>query len=125
MRSGRIKKLLIFIIIVILLYCLDIGCPIKYITGISCPGCGITRAVVACAQLDFHQAFRCYPMIAVMPVLLILYIFSNRIPVIIRNIILYIIIAAIIGIYFVRMADCSDSIVVFHPEDNIIFRLFR
>ena len=36
-----------FFLIIILLYFTHIGCPIKFITGISCPACGMTRAVLA------------------------------------------------------------------------------
>lgn len=32
-------------------------CPINLITGLNCPGCGITRATLAVLQLDFRKAF--------------------------------------------------------------------
>jgi len=31
-------------------------CPCRYLTGIPCPGCGMTRSFVAIAQGDWHQA---------------------------------------------------------------------
>lgn len=33
-------------------------CPIKMLTGYSCPGCGSQRAVHALLNLDFVEAFR-------------------------------------------------------------------
>jgi hypothetical protein len=33
-------------------------CPFKSVTGLSCPGCGMTRCVHALAQGDFVSAFR-------------------------------------------------------------------
>ena len=41
-----------FFLIIILLYFTHIGCPIKFITGISCPACGMTRAVLAILHGD-------------------------------------------------------------------------
>ena len=41
---------------------LDAGCPIRHITGIPCPGCGMTRACLAALRLDFGEAFRMHPL---------------------------------------------------------------
>jgi len=32
-------------------------CPFKALTGIPCPGCGMTRALISMAKGDFHAAF--------------------------------------------------------------------
>jgi hypothetical protein len=32
-------------------------CPFKALTGISCPGCGMTRAMLSITKGDFHGAF--------------------------------------------------------------------
>ena len=39
------------------LYLLDIGCVFRLMTGIPCPGCGMTRAWLAALRLDFSAAF--------------------------------------------------------------------
>lgn len=31
-------------------------CPIRHLTGIPCPGCGMTRSFMAIGQGDWHQA---------------------------------------------------------------------
>lgn len=39
------------------------GCPFRFFFGISCPGCGMTRALLAALRLDFAAAFptiRCF-----------------------------------------------------------------
>lgn len=59
------------------LYISGIGCPIRYMTGIPCPGCGMTRAVVSLLQLQFNEAFRYHPMIYVLPILVIFYILAR------------------------------------------------
>ena len=39
-----------------------IGCPIRVITGIPCPGCGMTRAFASLLHLDFARAFHYHPL---------------------------------------------------------------
>ncbi len=37
-------------------------CPIKLITGKDCPGCGMTRAIIAALRFDFSAAFSYHPL---------------------------------------------------------------
>ena len=64
----------ILIIGMLLLYCAllricNITCPILYLTGMACPGCGMTRALIACLKFDFPLAFRYHPMVFSLPYL--------------------------------------------------------
>ena len=42
-----------------------IGCPIRFSTGISCPGCGMSRAVLLMLSGHFRAAFRMHPLVYV------------------------------------------------------------
>lgn len=44
-----------------------IGCVFVYFWGIPCPGCGMTRALLALLRLDFAAAFGYNPLIYAMP----------------------------------------------------------
>ena len=49
-----------------------IPCIIKKITGLYCPGCGITRMIFSLIKLDFYQAFRYNPLLFfLLPIILI------------------------------------------------------
>lgn len=50
------------------LYLLDIGCVFRLMTGIPCPGCGMTRAWLAALRLDFAAAFAYHPLFWVVPI---------------------------------------------------------
>lgn len=63
---------LIGAVVVIVAWYLWKGCPIRYFTGIACPGCGMTRAAWALLQLDFATAFHWHPLIFLMPPLAVL-----------------------------------------------------
>jgi len=79
------KKYLLFIIIPLLIIYLLIGhkyhmyipCPIHFITGFYCPGCGVTRMLLSLIKLDFYQAFRYNPLLFIMfPFFIFFYIES-------------------------------------------------
>ena len=62
---------------------LELPCVFRQVTGLICPGCGMTRAWAAALQLDLAGAFWRHPMFWSVPVLglYILYdgnIFPNR-----------------------------------------------
>ena len=40
-----------------------IGCPIRFFIGISCPGCGMSRAVLLMLSGHFQAAFRMHPLV--------------------------------------------------------------
>ena len=54
------------------LYLLDIGCIFRFMTGIPCPGCGMTRAWLAALRLDFAVAFAYHPLFWVVPIAFVL-----------------------------------------------------
>ena len=76
------KKLLITTILLILLIIyifvgdkinFYIPCPIKYITGLYCPGCGITRMLLSILKGDIYQGFRYNPLVFIIMPFLIFY----------------------------------------------------
>lgn len=44
------------------------GCPVRNLTGIPCPGCGMSRAWWAWLRLDVDAAFAYHPMFWAVPV---------------------------------------------------------
>ncbi len=70
------KKLrsLFLLIAVLVIY----KCPLKALFGIPCAGCGLTRAMLCAAKLDFLNAFRYHPLFGVVGVELLYLVFRKR-----------------------------------------------
>ena len=62
-----------------LLHIVGIGCPIRFLTGISCAGCGMTRAWLSVGKMDFESAFYYHPLFFVPLIWLLGFCMRNRI----------------------------------------------
>lgn len=106
-------------------YFVGIGCPIRFLTGISCPGCGTTRGVHAAVHMDFKSAYSFHPLFWVPLPACFLILNKNRIPKKIYKSIVGVIIALYIVVYFYRLFDPSDTIVSFEPHNGFIYKIFN
>lgn len=50
-----------FIYYFLSLHIFKASCPVVFVTGLPCPGCGMTRAVIAILRFDFAKAFELNP----------------------------------------------------------------
>ena len=78
--SKLVPGILIFCAIPILLYVTGIGCPIKFWTGVSCPGCGMTRAWLAAISGRLDLAVAYHPLFWTVPLIVVTALFRERIP---------------------------------------------
>lgn len=57
-------------LLVLGMFIFDAGCFIRNITGLPCPGCGLTRGLFAALGGDLAGAFRMHPLFWLPPLLL-------------------------------------------------------
>ena len=64
-QSRKTAFMAVFLLALVILYLLCgiffdffIPCPFRTITGLRCPGCGLSHAAVSLARLDIRGAFR-------------------------------------------------------------------
>ena len=100
-----------------------ITCPILFLTGISCAGCGMSRAWFCVLRMDFTGAFRYHPLFWILPIGIMLFLFWDKIPKKIQKILLITACVLFGAVYILRMLDTADYIVVFQPEKGAIFSL--
>lgn len=101
-----------------------ITCPIRWLTGISCAGCGMSRAWLALLRLDLSSAFAYHPLFWLpVPVALVL-LFRRRLP---GALVRWTVGAACVlflVVYGIRMLQPEDTVVTFAPETGMVYRVF-
>lgn len=128
-RKNERKELICAVTAVVVLYTamesIGITCPIKFITGISCAGCGMSRAWMAFFQLDMAKAFEYHPLFWLVPIAVIVLLCKSKINIKIYKIFMFTIAGAFVIVYLYRMFIGDGNVVVFEPQNNIVFRIIR
>ena len=124
----KYQVLIIIAVAVVLFYAvmsaLGTTCLVKYFTGVSCPGCGMTRACLSALRFDFSAAFYYHPLWIVMPplALLLIFLWAKR-----KKKAFFAVLAlfflALIGVYLYRLFYTETDIVVWEIEKGIISQM--
>ncbi|MBQ9270436.1 MAG: DUF2752 domain-containing protein [Oscillospiraceae bacterium] len=104
---------------------MGIHCPIRFLTGISCPGCGMTRAWLSVLQGDFAQAMSFHPLFWTLIPAVIVIIFQKQLSRQLFYGLVWCWILLMIVVYLVRLFLIENQIVVFEPWNGAVVRLFR
>ena len=129
-KSQEYKKILYNIFIILLIcaayYIFDINCMIRRLTGIPCPGCGMSRAVYNIFKGNVAEAFRFHPLFPLIPFILLAMtnILNKHIK--IKNTILIITAVLFFSAYIVRMYLYFPDIAPMELNENaVLFRLIN
>lgn len=76
----RLKLCLIIGLLYLVMAIFSVGCPLRFLSGIPCPGCGMTRAVWYALQLDFVSAWYYHPLFFLTPLIVLLFLFESYVP---------------------------------------------
>lgn len=77
--KNKLAVTAVFASAVCLMRIFGVPCLIKALTGITCPGCGMTRAYVSLLHLDFAGAFRYHKMFWAPPILYVYFLFDGKV----------------------------------------------
>lgn len=102
-----------------------VGCPLHFLTGVNCPGCGMTRACTALLRLQFAEAWHYHPLVYSLPFALLIFLLRKKMSPKLYHVFVFTFIALFVTIYLVRMCDPTCEIVTFHPEQGFIFRTIK
>lgn len=109
-------------VMAVLLYVKWIGCPIRFITGIPCAGCGMTRAWMAVLRLDFKAAYHYHPLYPLPPIAVVVFLLRKQIPPNFYRGMMYAAIALFVGVYLYRMR-CGDDVLAIELQKGVIFQI--
>lgn len=107
------------------LHLAGIGCPIRWLTGISCAGCGMTRAWLCAVHLDLAGAFAAHPLFwAVVPGAAALAGSHSRRPGLRQGCraALAVLAAAFLAVYGLRLLDPADTVVQADVQNGALWR---
>ena len=83
-------------------------CPFQAVTGIPCPGCGMTRAMISLGQLKLEEAIEYNLFSTPLFILMVLYVWPRKFPRFLQHKIFSIImLVVIIFIWLMRYQVCN------------------
>ena len=119
-----IQALLVIAVFYIIIEMLGVTCPIKFITGISCAGCGMSRAWLSLLRGDISAAFFYHPLFWLPVPAAVILLLWRRLPRKAARGSMGVICALFCIVYVVRLFSPENTVVVFAPEEGAVFRLF-
>lgn len=125
-NSKHIIAAATIVALYLILFAFGITCPIKFLTGVSCPGCGMSRACMHALKLDFASAFAFHPLWIALPFAAFFFIFfyAKKMKRAFR-ITLSICVIALLTVYLIRIFSGDSTVVVFAPQNSFIYRAVR
>lgn len=123
MQTRDLRPLAAVILFYVVLESMGVTCPILYLTGISCAGCGMSRAWMSLLRGDLGGAFAFHPLFWLPVPAAALLLFQWRIP---RRVFRWgmgIVCVLFLLAYLVRLLWLEDPVVVFQPSRGLIGRL--
>lgn len=123
MRRKDIGAVLVIIAFYAVMHLVGITCPIRFLSGISCAGCGMTRAWLSLLRLDLSSAFAFHPLFWLPVPAALLLLLRQRVPKRVFQISMGIIVALFLLVYLLRLLSPEDAVVTFAPEQGLVWRL--
>ncbi len=121
-------KIILYSLIVVLVLLLLYKCPFKFILGIPCPGCGMTRALLSCLKLDFVSAFYYHPLFGIVIISAIIWVLDHfgiiHITGKTKNILISLISIIFIIIYLLRLLYGSDIIYI-DLKEGLVYKVIQ
>ncbi len=123
LHKNDIRALLLIAAFYAVIELAGVTCPIRWLTGISCAGCGMSRAWLSLLRLDLSAAFAYHPLFWLpIPAALVL-LFRQRLPKALVRWTLGAACALFLVVYVIRMLQPEDAIVTFAPRTGAVYRI--
>lgn len=115
--------------IALLIFVVDVYCPLETIFGIPCPGCGMSTALYYVLRLDFATAIYFHPMVLVCILYFmgigIVYLKYHTFQVKIVKIFTIIFVGLLIITYIYRMINIFPEYPMLYNENSILGRIIK
>lgn len=127
MKKSRtvIDVVLLVAATIVLFVIIKIPCPFRLITGVSCLGCGMTRAYLSVLRFDFAKAFYFHPLWPFVPVSIACYIWTRFKKPKLGNVVILISALAMIIVYVIRWFTGPEEVVYVDFTETIFYRIWQ
>lgn len=126
--KKRVKEVLPLVVgiglVILIRHVMGIGCPIKWLFGISCPGCGMTRAIMAAVQFQFKNAFYFHPLFWSMPLFAGLIFWEDKLPQKIRKSVIPVAAVLFAAVWLIRLMG-GNVVVTADSNTGMLFRVLK
>lgn len=109
----------------LLFHLAGIGCPFRFLTGICCPGCGMTRAVTSLLSFRLSDAVYYHPLVLILPLVVLVFLMRKRMPRKAFHILVATILALFVIVFLVRMFDPNNDVVTFQLHQGFVVRAIK
>ena len=120
--SQNRKTIILFSVIGV--FYLSFGCPFRLLSGISCPGCGMSRALFALLTFDFNQAFNMHPLVFLLPFAVLIFFKRKSIPKKVMTALCVFALILLFAVYCFRMSQ-GGTVVYADFESGLIYKIFN
>lgn len=126
MKKDNIKliPIIITVLIIVLALYFIIGCPVRFFTGLPCPGCGMRHAAYYLITGNVNEAIKWHPLIFLLPIIAIILVFYKRFSKVSLTLFLVLFVTIFVVTYVLRFLDPNDIVVRFDYSQTIYHRWF-
>ena len=121
--KDELKAIFTIAILYFIIELLGVTCPIKYLTGISCAGCGMSRAWLSVLHGDISMAFYYHPLFLLPVGFLALYLFKNGINPKVYKFFIFTICILFVIVYIYRIFNGNDTVISVNIRDGLLYKL--
>ena len=126
MKTQKLKKQILTFFLIGIIMLVFYKCPYDFLLGLSCPGCGMTRAFLSLARFDIQSAFYYHPLFPVV-ILFVGYLILEHFHLFTltdkhKRIGIWIICILFIAVYFIRLFGESE-IVTFSFGESLLYKI--
>lgn len=115
-----IKSIFGIAIVYFIIELLGVTCPIKFLTGISCAGCGISRACLSAFRGDFAMAFYYHPLFILVIPMVLIFLLKDKFSLKGQKALALIFAFTFLIAYVIRLIFFPNDIVCVKPLDGFI-----
>ena len=127
MKKSRtiIDAAIVVAAIIVFFVIIKIPCPFRLLTGVSCLGCGMTRAYLSAVQFDFLKACYYHPLWPFVPISVGCYIWARIKKPKLGNLVIFISAIAMLTVYIIRWFTGPSEVVYADMTETIYYRIWE